>query len=53
MNEKVADEYALVRALFLRLVGLVYVLAFASLWIQIDGLVGSGGTLLVEQYFSS
>src|SRR5215469_12208651 len=34
---------ALVRALFLRSLGLVIVCAFASLWVQIDGLIGSKG----------
>ncbi len=34
-----------VARLFLRLVGLVYLAAFASLWVQIDGLVGSRGIL--------
>jgi hypothetical protein len=34
---------ALVRALYLRSLGLVIVCAFASLWVQIDGLIGSKG----------
>ncbi len=33
------------RWLFLRLLGLVYLAAFSSLWVQIDGLVGSRGML--------
>ncbi len=33
------------RWLFLRLLGLVYLVAFVSLWVQIDGLVGSRGIL--------
>ncbi len=32
-------------ALFLRLLGLCYLAAFLSLWVQIDGLVGSNGIL--------
>ena len=31
--------------LFLRLLGVVYLVAFASYWSQVDGLVGSGGIL--------
>jgi len=33
------------RRLFLRLVAFVYLAAFVSLWVQIDGLVGSNGIL--------
>ena len=43
-------EHALTRALFLRLVGLVYVIAFASLWVQVDGLIGSGGILPAAEF---
>ncbi len=46
--DSVAEQYAVVRALFLRLIGLVYALAFASLWVQVEGLVGSGGILPFE-----
>ena len=34
---------ALVRRLFLRILGLIVVCAFASLWVQVDGLIGSKG----------
>ena len=40
----------LVRALFLRLLGVVYLVAFASLWVQVHGLVGSGGILPVGEF---
>jgi len=40
-----ADDYALVSALFLRLLALVYLAAFASLWPQVLGLAGSDGIL--------
>ena len=43
-------EHALTRARFLRLVGLVYVIAFASLWVQVDGLIGSGGILPAAEF---
>ena len=39
------DSYVLSRAIFLRALGLVYLAAFVSLWVQIDGLIGSRGIL--------
>jgi predicted DCC family thiol-disulfide oxidoreductase YuxK len=41
--------YQLVRWLFLRGLGVIYFVAFASLWVQILGLVGSHGILPVGQ----
>ena len=38
-----APTYRLVRALLLRGVGVVFVIAFVSLWVQVDGLFGSLG----------
>lgn len=38
-------SYVFSRAIFLRALGLVYLIAFISLWVQIDGLVGSRGIL--------
>jgi lipase maturation factor 1 len=35
---------------FLRVLGLVYLIAFASLWVQVDGLVGSNGMSPVNQF---
>ena len=43
-------SYAVGTWLFLRLLGLVYLIAFISLWLQIDGLVGSAGILPVADY---
>jgi predicted DCC family thiol-disulfide oxidoreductase YuxK len=37
-------------ALFLRALGLCYLAAFVSLWVQVDGLVGAGGILPVGQF---
>jgi len=37
---------------FLRALALVYLIAFVSLWIQIDGLVGSNGILPISDYLS-
>lgn len=42
--------YFLSRWLFLRLLGLVYLIAFISLWVQIEGLIGSEGVLPVRLY---
>ncbi len=53
------STYYIASALFLRLLGLVYLIAFVSLWTQIDGLVGDHGILPtadflagVKEYFS-
>ncbi len=36
--------------LFLRLLGLVHLVAFVSLWVQLEGLVGAGGILPVGEF---
>lgn len=43
----------LTRWLFLRLLGLVYFIAFVSLWVQIDGLIGSKGIAPAVQFMES
>jgi predicted DCC family thiol-disulfide oxidoreductase YuxK len=45
-----AERYALVSAVFLRLFGVIYVAAFASLGMQILGLIGHAGILPVGDY---
>jgi lipase maturation factor 1 len=52
-----ADEYAVCRPTyynahrwFLRLLGLVYLIAFGSFWSQVDGLIGSDGILPVAPW---
>src|SRR5262245_32014415 len=42
--------YFWARRWFLRMLGLVYVIAFVSLWVQVDGLVGSNGMSPVYQF---
>jgi len=42
--------YGVATGWFLRLLGAVYLIAFASLWVQIEGLVGSEGILPVADY---
>ena len=39
--------YVLASWAFLRLLGLVYVMAFGSLWLQLDGLIGREGIVPV------
>ena len=45
--------FFLTRWLFLRLLGVIYLIAFLSLWTQIDGLVGSDGILPADRYLSA
>ena len=46
-------EYVLTRDVYLRLLGVVYGIAFISLWTQIHGLVGSTGILPVADYLDA
>ena len=48
-----AERYALVSWIFLRLFGVIYVSAFASLGVQILGLVGHDGILPAANYFAA
>jgi predicted DCC family thiol-disulfide oxidoreductase YuxK len=45
--------YHIASALFLRLLGVVYLIAFVSLWTQIDGLVGDHGILPVKNFLDA
>lgn len=45
-------SYFLVRRWFLRGLALIYLVAFASLWSQIDGLLGSNGILPAESFMA-
>ncbi|HZZ26579.1 MAG TPA: lipase maturation factor family protein [Pirellulales bacterium] len=42
--------YHISSALFLRLLGVVYLIAFVSLWVQIDGLIGDHGISPLANY---
>jgi predicted DCC family thiol-disulfide oxidoreductase YuxK len=42
--------YFWARRWFLRALGVIYLIAFVSLWVQVDGLVGSNGMLPVNQF---
>ena len=45
MSELAPPTYALTRWLFLRLLAVVFLIAFVSYWVQLDGLIGSQGIL--------
>jgi predicted DCC family thiol-disulfide oxidoreductase YuxK len=47
------ERYELVSWVFLRLLGVIYVIAFTSLAVQIQGLVGAGGILPVGEYLNA
>jgi hypothetical protein len=42
--------YFWARRWFLRALGVIYLIAFVSLWVQVDGLVGSNGMSPVNQF---
>ena len=44
-----ADPHGWARAVFLRLLGAVYLVAFLSIWVQVEGQVGSRGILPVGE----
>ncbi|MGI8819662.1 MAG: lipase maturation factor family protein [Chthoniobacterales bacterium] len=45
--------YFITRDLFLRALGLVFLVAFVSLWVQVDGLIGSGGISPIGNYLAA
>jgi predicted DCC family thiol-disulfide oxidoreductase YuxK len=42
-NDVRPPTYSWARRWFLRVLGVIYVIAFVSLWVQVDGLIGSNG----------
>ncbi|PYJ71699.1 MAG: hypothetical protein DME75_07040 [Verrucomicrobia bacterium] len=42
--------YFWARRWFLRALGVIYLIAFVSLWVQVDGLIGSDGVSPVDQF---
>jgi predicted DCC family thiol-disulfide oxidoreductase YuxK len=42
--------YSVARRWFLRALGLIFLIAFVSLWVQIDGLIGSNGITPVGEF---
>src|SRR5438067_10110931 len=49
-NDVRPPTYFWARRWFLRAVGLIYLIAFVSLWVQVDGLVGSDGVSPINQF---
>src|ERR1035438_10402169 len=45
--------YCLTRWFFLRALGVIYLVAFVSLWAQISGLIGHNGILPTDQFMSA
>ena len=45
--------YFLTRWIFLRALGVVYLIAFVSLWTQVSGLIGHNGILPTDQFMSA
>ncbi len=43
-------SYVLTRWIFLRMLGVIYLIAFVSLWAQINGLVGSHGIIPAQDF---
>jgi hypothetical protein len=48
-----AAQHRLTRSLFIRLVALIYCIAFVSLWIQVDGLIGHNGILPAADFLKA
>jgi lipase maturation factor 1 len=49
-NDVRPPKYFAARRWFLRILGLIFLIAFVSLWVQIDGLVGSNGITPVAKF---
>lgn len=45
--------YHLASAIFLRMLGVIYLVAFGSLWTQVDGLVGDHGILPIANFLDA
>jgi hypothetical protein len=52
-NTSATSPHLLPRSLFLRLLGLVYFIAFVSLWVQVNGLIGSRGILPAADFLQA
>jgi lipase maturation factor 1 len=52
-NEVRRPTYFRTRDLFLRSLGAIYLVAFVSLWLQVDGLIGEHGILPVGHYLDA
>lgn len=53
MSDSPPSPYLLTRWFYLRLLAVVFLCAFVSLWVQVDGLIGSQGILPWNEFYSS
>lgn len=53
MSARKSDTYFFSRHIFLRLLGLIYLLAFISFWWQVEGLIGSNGILPASRFLGT
>ncbi len=49
-NDVRPPTYLWARRWFLRMLGVIYLIAFVSLWVQVDGLIGSNGISPINQF---
>lgn len=49
-NDVRPPTYLWARRWFLRTLGVIYLIAFVSLWVQVDGLIGSNGISPINQF---
>ncbi len=49
-NDVRPPTYSWARRWFLRTLGVIYLIAFVSLWVQVDGLIGSDGISPINQF---
>jgi len=52
-NDVSRPSYVCTRRIFLRGLGAIYLIAFISLWVQIDGLIGARGILPANHFFTA
>ncbi len=52
-DDSASDRFAFSAWLFLRLLGAIYLIAFASAWSQLAGLVGPHGLLPAQEFFDA
>jgi lipase maturation factor 1 len=51
-EEPQLPSYFITRGIFLRLLGVIYLIAFCSIWVQVQGLIGSRGLLPVADFLA-
>ena len=52
-NDVRPPTYLWARRWFLRTLGVIYLIAFVSLWVQVDGLIGSNGISPINHFLSA